>query len=123
MRVLHVLGGMDRGGVETWLMHVLREWDRGRGQMDFLVHTTRQCAYDEEVRALGARIIPCLTPRRPWSYSKRLRRILRDFGPYDVVHSHVHHFSGMVLRAARTSGVPVRIAHSHNDTSGVEASA
>ena len=24
-KILHVVGGMDRGGVETWLMHVMRE--------------------------------------------------------------------------------------------------
>ena len=39
VRVLHVLGGMNRGGVETWLMHVLRHIDRNRFRMDFLVHT------------------------------------------------------------------------------------
>jgi glycosyltransferase involved in cell wall biosynthesis len=34
-----------------------------------------------------------------------------------VVHSHVHHFSGLVLAVARHAGVPGRIAHSHLDTS------
>jgi hypothetical protein len=40
---------------------------------------------------------------------------LHDEGPYDVVHSHVHHFSGLILEVARLAGVPVRIAHSHSD--------
>jgi hypothetical protein len=38
IRVLHVLGGMNRGGIETWLMNILRSIDRDRIQMDFLVH-------------------------------------------------------------------------------------
>ena len=38
IRVLHVLGGLDRGGVETWLLHVLRHMDRQAFHMDFLVH-------------------------------------------------------------------------------------
>jgi glycosyltransferase involved in cell wall biosynthesis len=123
IRILHVLGGMVRGGVETWLMHVLRHIDREHFQMDFLVHTTQPCAYDDEIRALGSQIIPCLDPPRPWLYAHNFKRILREHGPYDIVHSHVHHYSGYVLRLAQQAGVPVRMAHCHNDTSQVEAQA
>lgn len=122
-RILHVVGGMNRGGAETWLMHVLRHIDRDQFQMDFLVHTEQPCAYDDEIRALGSRIIPCLHPSRPFSYARNLTKILRDCGPYDIVHSHVHHYGGHVLRIAHQAGVPMRIAHSHSDTSNVEARA
>src|SRR5208337_324078 len=116
IRILHVVGGMNRGGVETWLMHLLRHIDRQRFQMDFLVHTSYPCAYDNEILALGSKIIPCLHPSRPWRYARNLMRILKEHGPYDVVHSHVHHFSGLPLYLARRTGVPVRASHSHNDT-------
>jgi len=123
IRILQVVGGMNRGGVETWLMHVLRHIDRKKFQMDFLVHTTHPCAYDDEIRALGSKVIPCLYPRQPWIYARNFKRILRDYGPYDVVHSHVHHYSGYILRLAHKAGVPIRIAHSHNDTSSLQAKA
>jgi glycosyltransferase involved in cell wall biosynthesis len=123
IRVLHVVGGMNRGGVETWLMHVLRNLDRKRFSFDFLVHTTQPCAYDEEIRELGSKIIPCLHPSRPWQFSVNFRRLIKEHGPYDVVHSHVHHYSGFVLRLARKLRVPMRIAHSHNDTSSSDSSA
>src|ERR1700733_11910503 len=122
MRILHVLGKLDRGGVETWLVQVLRHIDRQKYQMDFLVHSESPGAYDEEVRALGSRIIPCLHPSNPVMYARNFRRALRQYGPYDVVHSHVHHYSGYVLTLAAMWGVPVRIAHSHNDTRAAEAS-
>lgn len=117
VRVLHIVGGMDRGGVETWLMHVLRHIDRKSFQMHFMVHTNQPCAYDDEILALGGKIIPCLHPSRPWTYARNFKRILRQHGPYDIIHSHVHLYSGYVLRLARQMGVPMRIAHSHNDTS------
>lgn len=122
IRILHVLGRMNPGGVETWLLHVLRHIDRRRFALDFLVHTREPSAYDEKVRALGARVIPCIRPSHPWAYARNFRRVLRRYGPYEVVHSHVHHFSGFVLRLARRAGVPTRLAHSHNDTSMVDAS-
>jgi len=123
LRILHVVGALNRGGVETWLMHVLRHIDRSRFHFDFLVHTAQPAAYDDEARALGARIIPCLSPAQPLQYGRRFKRILREYGPYDVVHSHVHHFSGYTLRLAAQAGVPVRIAHSHSDTAAVERAA
>ncbi len=123
VQILHVVGGMNRGGIETWLMHVLRHIDRDRFQMDFLVHTTQPCAYDDEIRALGSKITPCLYPSQPWLYARNFRQIVREYGPYDLVHSHVHHFSGYVLRLAQQAGIPVRIAHSHMDTSSIEARA
>ena len=122
-RILHVVGGMNRGGIETWLMHVLRHIDRDRFQMDFLVHTAEPCPYDDEVRSLGSKIIPCLDSSKPWLYANNFKRILREYGPYDIVHSHVHHFSGYVLWLAKQAGISVRIAHSHNDTSSAEAKA
>jgi glycosyltransferase involved in cell wall biosynthesis len=115
VRVLHVLGGLNRGGIETWLMHILRNIDRNKFQMDFLVHSRSPCAYDEEARSLGARVIPCMDAHRPWEYVFNFRRVLRQFGPYHVVHSHVQFYSGLVLTLAKSIGIPVRIAHGHND--------
>ncbi len=113
MRVLHVLGGLNRGGAETWLIQVLRHIDRAKYEFDFLVHTDQPCDYDNEARFLGARILRCVPPSDPLLYARKFWRILSDMGPYDCVHSHVHRFSGYVLALARLAGVPLRVAHSH----------
>ncbi|MGA9382762.1 MAG: glycosyltransferase family 1 protein [Phormidium sp.] len=124
IRILHVVSQMVRGGIETWLMHVLRHIDRDRFLMDFLVLTTKPGDYDEEIRALGSRIIPCPLDRwNPWSFATNFQRILREYGSYQIVHSHPHHFSGYVLRLAQQAGVPIRIAHSHNDSSLLQTQA
>jgi glycosyltransferase involved in cell wall biosynthesis len=98
----------------------LKHIDRSKYQFDFLVHGTTPGAYDEEVKALGARIIPCLKPSNPLQYAVNFRRILRQYGPFDCVHSHVHHFSGYVLMLACMMRVPMRVAHSHNDTRAID---
>jgi glycosyltransferase involved in cell wall biosynthesis len=113
LRVLHVVGGMPRAGTETWLMHLLRHVDRGVLAMDFLVHRTDPQAYDEEIRRRGASLIPCLGT---FSYAWNFLSVLADYGPYDIVHSHVQHYGGVILTLAAAAKVPVRIAHSHNDT-------
>jgi glycosyltransferase involved in cell wall biosynthesis len=117
IRVLHVLGALNPGGVETWLMHVLRHIDRDRFQPDFCLFGKEKGVYALDAEQLGSRVILC--PARPgiWTLGRRFRRILRE-GNYDVVHSHVHHFSGAVLRSAKAEGVPRRIAHCHSTGDG-----
>lgn len=115
-RVLHVVAQMVRcGGAETWLMQLLRGMDPHRVQMDFLVGLPEAGHYDAEIRSLGSKVILCPNPSRPLGYASRLGAVLRE-GRYDVVHSHLHHYSGFVLGIAKDAGVPIRIAHSHSDT-------
>jgi glycosyltransferase involved in cell wall biosynthesis len=122
-RVLHVVGAMNRGGTETWLVDLLSRANQARFKHDLLTHTDGTAALDEAARANGARLIQAPKANRPWSYSARLRRVIEEHGPYDVVHAHLHHFSGLVLRSAAHAGVPVRIAHSHSDTRRIDGRA
>ena len=118
--VLHVVGVMDRGGVETWLMNILRRIDRSAFTLNFVTQTMQPGVFDEEIRDLGSKVIPCLHPSRPWSYGRTLRQILAS-EQCDIVHSHVHHYSGFVMRVARSFGVKGRITHSHLDSSLADA--
>ncbi len=94
-------------------MHVLRGIDRAKFKFHFLVHTSEQCAYDEEIRSLGAEIHPCTGVRNPIKYARQFKAVLQEHGPFDVVHSHVYLYSGYLMRLAAEAGVPIRIAHSH----------
>lgn len=120
-RILHVVGGMERGGIQSWLMHLLRTVDRQRYHMDFLVHSSQPCTYDREILQLGSRLLPCSHPRLPWQFAGDFARALTTQIRYDVVHSHVYAFSGYVLQLAARHRVPLRIAHGHTDRRVVEA--
>ena len=116
MRIFHVVGALVHGGIETWLIQVLQHIDTEQFKMDFVVHTEEPAEYDDIARTYNARIIPCMHPSQSLRYAWNFLRILREYGPYDVAHSHVHHYSGYILMLARLGGVPIRIAHSHNDS-------
>jgi len=111
-----VLGTLNPGGVESWLMNVLRALDTGKFQFDFCTLGTEAGLYAAEAERLGAVVHRC--PRAPvTTLARRFRKILRE-GHYDVVHSHVHLFSGAILRWASLENVGMRIAHSHNSRDG-----
>jgi glycosyltransferase involved in cell wall biosynthesis len=119
-RVLHVVGRMERGGIQSWLMHLLRAIDRQHYQMDFLVESNEESAYDQEIVQLGSRLLHCPATSNPWKYANGFARVLRTQEPYDVVHSHVYSFTGLILRLAKRQGIPLRIAHAHADRRGIE---
>ncbi len=112
VRILHAVGTMDPGGVETWLLNVLKYIDRDLFEFHFCTFGPHPGLFAGEVERLGGRVLPCPRGVNPWSFGRRFRKILRD-GNYDAVHSHVTLFSGAVLRWANAEGISMRIAHSH----------
>lgn len=124
-RVLHLTGTLDRGGIESWLVNLLAHVPPAEARMDVLVVSPdpRPGDLDRLVWGLGGRVFHAPSTRRPLAFVAALRRHLRDYGPYDVVHSHIHHFGGLALLAARLAGVPVRVATSHSDTRRLDAAA
>ena len=113
-KILHIVGRMDRGGVETWLMHVMRHMDRMKFEFHFLVQTDSEAAFDAEVISLGGKIYRGGNPKNVFEYAAKFKEVLREHGPYDAVHSHVYWYSGFVAKLAYENGIPIRIAHSHN---------
>jgi glycosyltransferase involved in cell wall biosynthesis len=115
LRVLHIVGCMDRGGVETWLMNLLR-LQNPELKFDLLVFGTG--SYDEEAESLGATIIRL--PHRPPSIYRNqneIRTIIAN-GHYDAVHHHPPLCPGLTMKIAAECNVPVRIVHIHNTSRG-----
>jgi glycosyltransferase involved in cell wall biosynthesis len=116
LRILHVLGDLTRGGIETWLMHLLRRTDRSRFQTDFFLRSMAQGQYDNEAESLGSRIGRSDRFLNPFHFEADLRAFVQQNGPYDIIHSHFAEFNGLIMWIAARCGIKIRIAHSHNDT-------
>ena len=127
VRVLHVVGRMDRGGIETMIMNVYRHIDRERVQFDFLAHYGKPDAdYNEEIRSLGGRIYEM--PRiksttktyyhKFFEYRKALRKFFTEHQEYNVLHGHMTNTASIYMPIAEKYGhVGCRISHSHNEKS------
>jgi glycosyltransferase involved in cell wall biosynthesis len=113
VKILQVIVGLGPGGIENWLMHLLRHIDRQRFKIDFLVHETPHL-YEDEAVALGSKIILCPYPAKPWSYAANFLNLLREHGPYQIIHTHMPR-SGYIYPLARHAGIPIRIHHCHNN--------
>lgn len=119
IRVLHVIGSMNRGGAEAMIMNLYRNIDRSKVQFDFLVHTTEKAAYDDEILALGGRIyhIIAFTGVNVRHYYRECDRFFEEHPEFSVVHGHIGSSATFYLKAAKRHGI-FTIAHSHNTKAG-----
>jgi glycosyltransferase involved in cell wall biosynthesis len=123
IRVLHSVGHLLRGGIETWLYQTIRHLDPEVYEHHVLVWTEDEQAFTEEFRAAGATVLACPGHSNPVRFAYNLRRLIRAHGPYDLLHTHGTHFHGFVMLLARALGVKKVLAHSHTDIQPVLASA
>lgn len=113
IRVLIITGTMEMGGIENQLMHLIRNADKEKFQIDFTT-TAEHPYYQDEIEALGGKCIHIRSAegRHFIRYCRELYRVMK--GNYDVVHSHELFHSGMVLRTAEKAGIKCRFVHAHN---------
>lgn len=109
LKVLHVVGAMNRAGTETMLMNIYRNININEMQFDFISYSNKQADYDSEIMDLGGKVI-ALTKTNS---IKQLYQAMKQHGPYDVVHAHTLLHCGIVMVAASLANVKVRISHAH----------
>lgn len=114
MRVLQVIGAMDRGGAETMIMNLYRALDRSRIQFDFLVHEERACDYDEEIQDLGGKLfrVPRFTGANLLQYRQLCREVFENHPEHPLVHGHIGSSAALYLGEAKRAG-KATVAHSH----------
>lgn len=123
-RVLQIVSSLGMGGAETWLVQLLRYWERQYANSaspnvpatDFLITSGNQGIFDDEVRALGARThyVP-FKKGTVGSFARAFRTILRQ-NQYCAIHDHQDFLSGWHLMLAAGKLPPVRVVHVHNPT-------
>lgn len=117
IRVLHVVGKMDRAGAETMLMNLYRHIDRSKIQFDFITFTKEHADYDTEIFKLGGNIIPIVASNSFFRMIK-LYYFLKKNPQYKIIHAHLLLNNSFHLLAAKFAGVKHRISHSHNTNNG-----
>lgn len=115
IRVLQVIGSMNRGGAESMIMNLYRAINRSKVQFDFLVHTPLKGKYDEEIMNMGGHIyrIRAFNGYNAALYYLECKAFFRDHKEIAVVHGHIGSSAALYLLAAKKAGL-FTIAHSHS---------
>lgn len=116
IRVLHVIGIMNRGGAETMIMNLYRHIDRSKVQFDFVENSREPAAFDEEILDLGGRIYRCphYNGKNHFTYVKWWNDFFKAHPKeYPIVHGHLGSTAAIYLSIAKKYGA-YAIAHSHS---------
>lgn len=112
--MLHVATMLYSGGVERWLVDLCEKGRSERLAMDIAVLYDLDGLFAKKARELGIPVFNCAGRGDPIVLIRDLRRLLREHGPYDAIHCHIHAFGAFAVLAAWFAGVPARVVHSHN---------
>lgn len=119
VKVLHVIGIMNRGGAETMIMNLYRKIDRTKIQFDFVENSLERAVYDDEIESLGGIIYRCphFYGKNYLQYKKWWKNFFQQHkGEYHIIHGHIGSTAAIYLQIAKKNGL-FTIAHSHNTKS------
>lgn len=115
IHILHVFHGMDCGGAENAIMNIYKCIDKNLVQFDFLVHTNRNCFFDNEIKNLGGAIyrVPYYKLLNVKQYTTALELFFLKHKEINIVHGHLGSCSHIYLKKAKKNG-SFTIAHCHS---------
>ena len=122
VHVLHIVGNMGIGGIETLIMNIYRNIDRSKVQFDFLIHNPTEGEYADEIKRMGGKIyrMPVLRDKthtyywRYFEYKHALKKFFIEHPEIKIVHGHMTNTASIYMPIAQKYGkVKCCIAHSH----------
>lgn len=120
IKVLAVVCQMNRGGLESRLMDILRNIDHSKVCIDIYTYRLEPGIMDEEVKRLGSTIYynKPLKATNCFQYVEYFKLFLLKHPEYKIVHAHQNAWCSVFCKGAFLAGVPVRIAHSRTSLEG-----
>lgn len=114
-RLLCIVGGMNAGGAETFLMKLYRGLDKSKYQMDFCVSKPQKGFYDDEILSMGGKIYHVKAKsKNPFASFKSIYKIVKENNYNYVMRVSQHSLSALELLAAKFGGAKVRVFRSSN---------
>ena len=113
MRILHIMGGADAGGVAAVVYNYMRFIDQDKFHFDFALTGYEPGMLGNKMIDAGAK----------YYYLPRIHDGIKEFRSqlskllkkehFDVIHMHGNSNSWIALSVAMEEGIPIRIAHAH----------
>ena len=118
IKVVHVLGSVNKGGVESIVFNYSKAL-KDFVEPTFICFDDSTAIPEEFIKEIGGHYFVVPHVKHLGKFNKAFKKILLE-NKYDVIHSHVNTLSVFPLRVAKKSKYPIRIAHSHSQSSKKE---
>lgn len=124
IRILHMIGSLGIGGSQAMVMNIYRNIEREKIQFDFIVDSSNEQYFADEIKQLGGKIysMPKFKGTNLLEIKKKWNRFFIEHPEYKILHSHVRSYASIYLPIAKKHGVKT-IIHSHSTSNGCGMSA
>ena len=111
-KIMIVSNKMNVGGIESFLMNVVRNINKDKNMITFLTYSDERFDFEEEIEKNDCRLLRIASPLKRRCHMKELYEVMSIERP-DCVHCNTYYDAACVMMAAKKYGVKVRISHSH----------
>ena len=119
-KILLVTASLNMGGIEKLTVAYSSYLDPKKYEIHYLIFGSEKHFFEDTVKKNRAFVHRIPLTHNRFTIYKNIRRTIREYGPFDIVHSHILFSSGLAMKAAYREHVPIRIAHSHDNLSYVK---
>lgn len=113
-KILIIAASLKIGGAEKVARDIALKDDSGEFEYHYVVFGDHVGEYEPQLLRRDCRVIHMPEPSESYgAYWRSLRDLMRK-ERYHAVHAHTMFNCGWVMLAAKFTGIPVRIAHSHS---------
>ena len=119
IRVLQMIGSLERGGSQAMVLNLYKAIDRNRIQFDFVLDHPELNQLQSTVEKLGAKIyyMPAFKGTNLVEIINSWDHFFEIHSEYKILHSHVRSYASFYIPIAKKYGVKT-IIHSHSTSNG-----
>lgn len=114
LRVVHIIGKVEMGGVQAVVMNYYRNIDKTKVQFDFIIDGYNETPIDKEIEGMGGKAYK-IEPYEKNVFKNMLQcyKIFKT-NKYTIVHCHLNTLSVFPLFVAWICKIKIRICHNHS---------
>lgn len=113
-KILHIVGQMTTGGMETLIMNLYRNINREVIQFDILAYYEAPGEYDAEIKKLGGNVYVAARSNNPLKFMHRIEHFFEQHHDYCAVHVHTTWLGWIYFMYAQKYGIDCKIIHLHS---------
>lgn len=124
IRILHIGGNLRINGISTFINNLMEGLDKNQFEISVVNTAADDGYYKEKFESFGGKTYNIFTRgtgiSRAFGQAKKIKKILIEEGPFDVVHSNYFSNNGLYLKMAYDAQVPTRISHCHQSNQNLK---
>jgi len=114
IKIVHIVGGLQSGGVEALLYNYFKYMNLPRFEVHIISHNPAVAECEQQFKELGftIHIVP-QKKKHPFKSTYMIYKIFKE-NKFDIAHAHMTLICFASLFIAKFAGIKIRIAHSHS---------